>query len=203
MYRRNRELDRNREAYEIIKEDLLNDIEAQGRWENATRYRRQGLWGHIRRGDYNRDKARLRSSLARELRALQAVENRAGRTRDPLVREMLLDLLEDANEQGLTVNELAGYFNGGGLRGRLLPGGGQGMMSWLLPLLLVLVAVPSARQGLKPLAKKVVEGAMDITDKINELITSAKEEVEDIVAEAAFDKMKDMPIPEKPPSSDN
>lgn len=204
-YRRNRELDREREANELLKEDLLAEIEMRHRWENATRHRRTGLWGQIRgRGDYNRVSARLRSDLGRELRAVQALENRVGRTRVPLVRELLVELLDEAHEQGITVNELAGYYNGG-LRGKLaslLPGGGQGAMSWLLPALLLLLAVPSAREGLKPLAKKVVEGAMDISDKISELLTTAKEEVEDIVAEVNFEKIKDtLSAPAEPPSS--
>ncbi len=205
-YRRNRELDSEMDAHEILKDDLLAEIESRRRWEETTRHRRTGLWGHIRgRGDYNRSAARLRGELARELRAIQAVENRAGRTRDPLVREILYELLEEAREQGISVNELSGYYNGG-LRGRLaslMPGGGAGGTSWLLPALLLLMAVPQVRQGLKPLAKKVVEGAMDISDKINELLTTAKEEVEDIVAEVNFEKIRDsLNVQDETPSSD-
>jgi|GEM_PF-1318499 len=203
-YRRNKDLDREREAYEILAEDLLAEIESRRRWEDATRHRRAGLWGQIRdRGDYNRAASRLRADLARELRAIRAIEGRMGRSRDPVVRELLANLLEEAHERGITMDELARYYNGGGLQGRLaslLPGGGAGGLSWALPLLLLLLALPPVRQGLKPLTKKVVKGAMDISEKIEELFTTAKEEMEDIVAEVNFEKIKNsLSVPEDPP----
>lgn len=206
-YRRNKDFDRLGDSYEILREDLLAEMERRHRWEDATRQRRPGLWGQSRgRGDYTRAAARLRSGFARELKAIQAIENRVGRNRDPLMRELLFDLLEEAREQGITVNELAGYYNEGGLRSKLaslLPGGGQGGMSWLLPALLFLLAVPSARQGLKPLAKKVVEGAMEVSDKINEILTTAREEVEDIVAEVSFEKIQNsLTDPAEPPATE-
>jgi len=131
--------------------------------------------------------------LGKELRAIQAIENRLGRTRDPLVRELLAEVLDEAREQGTTVGQLTGVYNGGGLKNRitsLLPGGSLGAVAWLLPALLLFLATPSVRQGLRPLAKKVVAGAMDVSDKINEIFTTAKEDVEDMVAEVNFEKNK-------------
>lgn len=195
MYRqsRNRENGYERRAYEALKDDLLAEMEARQNWEEATRYRRPGLMGRIRgENNYDRNLARLRGDLGRELRAIQAIENRVGRTRDPLVRELLTELLDEAHEQGTTVGHLAGLYNGGGLKDRLTSflGGGTGAMAWLLPALLLFLATPKGREGLRPLAKKVVEGAMDVSDKFNEIFTTAKEEVEDIVAEVNFEKIK-------------
>jgi hypothetical protein len=50
--------------------------------------------------------------------------------------------------------------------------------------------LPIARQTLRPLAVSGIQGAMGLLDKAKSAAQVMKEEVEDIVAEAKFERMK-------------
>lgn len=139
-----------------------------------------------------------------------------GQIRDPQVRQMLYELLQEAGQQGMDIPEIMESLNMnnnynprglGGLTDRvseLFTGidrrsFGLGAGASLLGLLLV----PSLSKSLKPMIRKVMEEAMDVTDRAQGVFAKAKEEFEDIVAEANFNKMKESLGSQAAPPDDN
>lgn len=194
MYRTRRDRNIAPEAIELLKEELLAELDGYRDWREESRFGRFGTLyrGRGRQRDY-REMNSLRNNIHREIRAMQAIENRVGRNRDPLVREILYDLMEEINNRGVTYNDLARSLPRKGMGERLkdlLPfNGGLNANSLILLLLLSFILLPSFRQSLRPVVKKILEGTMDISDKVNELFNTAKEEIEDIVAEANLSKL--------------
>ena len=55
---------------------------------------------------------------------------------------------------------------------------------------------PMARQAVRPVVKGAVKGALLLGDRVQELTARAREEMEDLVAEAQFERVRDGMAPE-------
>ncbi len=168
---------------EELKEELLADLEEE--LENRS-YRRRRY--------SRRDLMRLRSELFRELKAVRAIENRMQRPRSPEVRDLMREIIDLAGEQGMTMDELYSVFP---QLGRTSPGArvagffqSRGGLMVLLALL-ALLAVPSTRQKVSSLLKKIMAEAGELTGQLKGFIARMGEGIEDIIAEAQFERIKD------------
>ena len=180
-----------------IKEELLTDMEARREAEENCRRRNENMpgrdWDREEFLEYRR-KNDLRDELFRELQAVQDIENRLGRMRNPETRRLVRELLEEARRKGMTTADLVQSMAGSRrtVRERLsallfdphnrFP---LGVGAALLGLLLI----PSARESVRPLARKAIEGVMNLSEKTQTVIAKAQEDLSDIVAEAQFSRI--------------
>ena len=150
--------------------------------------------------DYQRNKMLLRKELQNELRAMQQI-NQVRQTQDPQVRQLVYELLQETNQQGMAMPELmqsVGTQQNPGVGSSLLdriigPLGGVDRQSFLWGAGAALVGVallPVMSKTLRPFARRAVEEVLEITERTQGMFEQVKEEFEDIVAEASFNKMK-------------
>jgi len=152
--------------------------------------------------DYQRNAAMIRNQLRDELIALDKMNRRIGQVRDPQVQQILVELLQEARQQGLSVPDLIQHLsmnNPPGVTGTLLErvtgplkgidrrSFGWGMGAAILGLMLL----PSLGKSIRSLTGKALEGTMDISERAQGIFDLAKEEFEDIMAEAKFNKIKE------------
>lgn len=187
----------NGEMMDRLREDILNELEARRRMERWHQQDSPGRWRDSDGYYEQRMAGRLRSDIRRELAAMEKMEQRMGRIRDPQVRQMLSELVEEARDQGLSVADLSRSMSYMDRKpswlGRLgLRNIDRRSFFWGAGAALLASAVlPTLSGTLKPLASKAVEGMMDLSEKAQGIIGQAKEEIEDIVAEAKFNKFRD------------
>lgn len=172
--RRNPELDR--QLREEVKEEILAELACPpyGGWEQTA---------------YRREKESLRRELLDDLRRSgPAVPGREALKRD---------IMREAWDMGLTPEELYSRLTGGrapSWRGQL-----KGLVTsrqsrsfgWGVGLTLAAVLLaPSARRHARPAARKVLEEAMDVAARAQRFLTEARENLEDLVAEAKFHQLE-------------
>ncbi len=166
---------------EELKEELLSEME--------DRLERQKV---RKRRHPRRDPGRLRREIYSELNAMRAIESRMQRSRvSPEARTLLNELMEEAADQGFTIDDLYRSLPQPTLTERL-SGFAQSRNGTLLLLaLLALLATPSTREMLKPALKKLVGEINELTDQFRGLLSKVKEGIEDVVAEAKFENIKE------------
>lgn len=149
-------------------------------------------WTNREAYDYQRQMSMLRNGLQRELDAVNKINQRLGQIRDPQVRQLLYDLLQEAGQQGMDVQEVMQSLNR-----NYSPSGNVPLASrltgWLNNVdrrsfgwgagaaLLGILFMPSLNKTLRPLTRKAMEEAMEITERAQGVFSRAKEEFEDIV----------------------
>ncbi|MBC7325258.1 MAG: DUF5132 domain-containing protein [Moorella sp. (in: Bacteria)] len=166
-------------------------------WELVARKNGRRRRGLLRR----RLTPGARRELFRELQAIRALENRLARSRYPEVREILAELLEEARERELTAGELTDL-----LTGR------RGVPFWerfdlqrvllVLAALATLLALPSVREKVRPLLKKTIAEALELGERGKAALARLGEDLEDIVAEAQFNRLKESLEPEPEPKAE-
>lgn len=159
-------------------------------------------WTDREEYDYQRNMAMLRRQLQRELEGMNRANSRLNQVRDPQVRMMLYEVMQEAWRRGMDVPEIMQSLNmdgaqpglGGSLVDRILGSFrldrrsfGWGIGTGLLGMFLL----PSLSKAMRPLARKAMEEAMEVGERAQGVFARAKEEFEDIVAEANFNKIKD------------
>ncbi len=172
-------------------------------------------WAEQEEYDYQRQRMLLRRNLLNELRSVSAMNRPGGQTPDPRLRQMVYELLQETRQQGMGVPDLVqslqagnGAEGYGGFFNRLTApvktidrrSFGWGVGASLLGLLFL----PSLGKSMRGLARKAVEETIEVTDRAQGFFTQAKEEFEDIVSEANFNRLKDSVsrmTQEKPPSN--
>lgn len=163
--------------------------------------------------NYQRNELLLRRELQQQLRAMGQMNQGLGQGVDPQVQRLLYELLRESRDQGMALPDLMQSINqnqspslGSGLMDRLfgpLKGIDRNSFGWGAgAAVLGFLLLPTLGKSMRPLARKAVEEAMSLNERLQSIFAHAKEEFEDIVAEASFNKLKDMsgPVgPEKPP----
>ena len=74
---------------------------------------------------------------------------------------------------------------------------------WLGAIAVGALLLPSVRESLRPLAVKTAQGVMDLSEGFKGLFSGMREDLEDIVSEAQFEKLKqsiDTAITEEAPA---
>lgn len=169
------------DALEDIKNNLLD--EAEERLNENRRYQRQTSARNLE----------VRREIKKELRALKAIEDRSRRTSDPEVRRIVHEMINEASQRGMTVSDLyQGLSNRQGIMGRLGNiADNSNNLIYLGLLLLVLLSVPTFREAARPFLGKVVDEVESLGEKVKSMAVKAKEGVEDIIAEAQFERLQD------------
>ena len=166
-------------------------------------------WTDREEYDYQRNMTMLRKQVMRELEGVNRVNQRMAQVRDPQVRLMLQEILQEAWQMGMDTPELmqsisntnnmnpynnmprqgasvsdrvSGFFRGLDRRSFGL-GAGAGLLGLLF--------FPSLTKSFRPMVRKAMEEAMDVSQRAQGVFARAKEEFDDIVAEAGFNKMKE------------
>jgi hypothetical protein len=108
----------------------------------------------------------------------------AGSRGDRRRRELLRALLElDEEEQGERGKPvLGGLLSSEQLQGFIWGAGAAALL---------LMVLPTAKQTLRPFAVSAVKGGMDLMDQFKAMFGEAGEGLQDLIAEAQFDRMKD------------
>jgi hypothetical protein len=188
----------DRQMVNSIKEEILADLKAQK--EEERRYERRS--GNYLREDRSRnsgfqysDDNVVREEILKELRAVEEIEKRLARRSNPHTAGLVRELLEEAREKGMTVSELIQAMSGRkpNLRNRLsdMLFNSQRFPLGVGAVLLGLLLIPAARGGLRPLARKIVEEFINMSEKTQTVIARAQEDLSDIVAEAQFARLAD------------
>lgn len=177
----------DRRALESARRDLLDEIRLLDELDMGSGERRRFFFRDPREREYDnylRSRSRGRRELLKELQAIGAVESRIGRTKDPYIRELAREIVRETERHGLTLSDLTGRRDSRGI----LSGNG---LYLALAGLLGLLLVPSAGQKLKDLLSRAAGEITDLTDKAQTMVERTKEELEDIVAEAQFNRFKE------------
>jgi len=166
-------------------EDLKNELleEAEKRLEKDR---------HFQQRLEQRNQA-MRQEVIKELRALKSIEEKMQRSRNPEVRALVREMVAEAGERGMTIDDLyQGLAGRRGIKGHL-----SGLMDSnnnliYVGLLLALLAVPQVRETLRPFMGKFLEEIDALGGKVKSLAAKARESIEDVVAEAQFERLQDM-----------
>lgn len=124
--------------------------------------------------------------------------------RDQRRRELLRAMLEEEEESvepGFTEAELIALLRDlrhgrqpkGSLRGIMSSDQLQGFLLGVGAATILMMVLPSAKQSLRPLAVSAVKGAMDVVDRFKTVLGEAGEGLQDLVAEAQFERLKEAP----------
>ncbi|MDF9408870.1 MAG: hypothetical protein A4E52_01069 [Pelotomaculum sp. PtaB.Bin013] len=212
------------EVIKQLKKEIIEDLEERREWRekhyhdgygrgnyppvHQNRKRRNyedDWWTDREEYDYQRNMSLARNQLRDELRALDKMNQRLGQVRDPQIHQMLHDLLYEAREQGMGVQDLLqslGTNNSGPGRARPfwnritnpLRGIDRRSFGWGAGAALVgLLFLPSVSKSIRPLICKAMEEAIEINERVHGVFAQAKEEIEDIVAEVSFNKIASSP----------
>lgn len=219
------------EIIKQLKKEIIEDLEDRREWREKHYHDGNGcgnyppayrgrkhqknkddLWTDRDEYNYRRNMSSARSQLLDELRTLDKMNQRLGQVRDPQIRQMLYDLLYEAREQGMGVQDLLqslGTNNSGPgyarpfwnritnpLRGIDRRSFGWGAGAALIGMLFL----PSMSKSVRPLICKAMEEVIDINERVQGVFAQAKEELEDIVAEVSFNKIATSP---KDPASND
>lgn len=209
-----------------LKKEIIQDLEARRDWqEEAYEYppaygNRRGRraygpppmppmrgrnypeldydwWADREEYEYQRNQAVLKNELRRELMALDQMNRRVGQINDPVVRQALVELLQEARQQGAGIPDLLQSLNTnsqgnmgnmgsvldrvvGPLRGIDRRSFGWGIGAALLGFMLM----PSLTKSLRCLTEKTMGGSMGFPEGSQNIFERAREEFDSIVAEA-------------------
>ncbi|MCF8010212.1 MAG: hypothetical protein K9L17_03935 [Clostridiales bacterium] len=182
------------QALENVQKDMSRDIDE---YSKIRKERKGWLKQRSEKRQYVKDRnerykqtENLRNDVKRELRAVGNIEKRIGRIRSPEVQEVVYDILNQARERGMSVDEVLQALPDGGIKGRVSPAS-RSSLYWILgSLLLSALIFPSANQNMRNFAGKVADGASDLSDKLQAFVEETREGLEDIIAEAHFNRLK-------------
>jgi hypothetical protein len=122
-------------------------------------------------------------------------------------RELLRALLEEEQAQeprevdadiAALLREMRRGRGFGGLSGLLSSEQLQGFVWGLGAAAVLMMVMPAAKQSLRPFAVTTVKGAMDLMDQVKTLFGEAGEGLQDIIAEAQFERVKGAAAPTTP-----
>ncbi|MGQ9556662.1 MAG: hypothetical protein ACUVTU_01735 [Desulfurispora sp.] len=194
----------SRRELQRLKNELLAELRQELRenreWEEYEDYESRRPYPWRPDGVDRRLLNYLRDELQAEVQAQRIYQEHYQRhpNRPPYARELVQDLLEESQELGCTPTELLRALkqlqNRGTLRYRLsqLLNSREGVgFKWgLSASLLALFLLPSLTRSMRPLAKWVARETMELTEKAQRVAENIREEFEDILAEAQFDRAR-------------
>ncbi|HEY3426179.1 MAG TPA: hypothetical protein VGL27_15380 [Negativicutes bacterium] len=136
-----------------------------------------------------------------KLAAIQSYERQLETVRDPFAQQALRGMIRKERKELLHLAELTelmekspelGRFTRARLRlnHRIKTNTGQDMIFWLGAAAIGAILVPGVREKLRPIAVKAVQGVMGLSDQAQGFISGIKEDIEDIVSEVQFEKIK-------------
>lgn len=141
-----------------------------------------------------------------KLLAIQSYERKLTTINDPYARKVLMNMIEEERRQLVNMSELAELveqgpeMNGFKRTGRRLnhlvkTQTGKNLGFWLGAATLGIVLLPTVRDKLRPLAVSAVQGVMGLTEQAQGVLSGIREDIEDLVCEAQFEKYKEAVSP--------
>lgn len=145
--------------------------------------------------------AGLEQVFEAKLAAVQSYEQRLSAITDPYALKAMRQMIEQERRELMNLAELIELVeNSPDMSGvgrlnrqfshRIKSSTGRTPGFWLAAALVGAVLVPSVRETLRPIALKTVQGVMELGEQAQGLFSGVKEDLEDLVAEAQFDKLK-------------
>lgn len=169
----------------------------QERENSRSRRMRQ----QVMEGSNEETAGQLEQVFAAKLSALRQNEKALAAVSDPYARKVLEDMIQEDRSQLLYLAELTELMEEGlgmgrigrmrrQLTHRLRTGGGKNLAYGLGAVLAGALLFPAMRDTLRPLGIKVTEGIMDLSERAQALVAGVREDMEDMVSEAQFEKFK-------------
>lgn len=145
--------------------------------------------------------AGLEQVFEAKLAAVRVYEKQLAAVNDPYARKTLERMIRQERRELTALAELAELMESspqmgsvGRFRRRLghqiKTATGRDAYFWLGALAVGAVLLPSVRERLRPLAVRTVQGVMDISEQVKGLLSGVQEDIEDLVSEAEFERLK-------------
>lgn len=136
-----------------------------------------------------------------KLAAIRTYEQRLSTITDPYTRKALLQLIHKERKELLQLAELTDMLEQNPeancftrsrrrLRHEVKARTGHDLTFWLGLAVVGAVLLPSVREKLRPIAVKAVQGVMGLTEQTQGLFSGVREDIEDLVSEAQFERFK-------------
>lgn len=145
--------------------------------------------------------AGLEQVFEAKLAAVQAYEQRLGSIADPYARQTLQKLIRKERNDLLYLADLTELVEQSPDMGkitlarrrfghRLRSGAGRDMSVWLGAIAIGALLMPGVRDQLRPLAITATNGITDLVERVQSMFSGMRENIEDLVSEAEFEKLK-------------
>ena len=189
-------LQEGRENWQDFKEDLLTELEErmQGLPLIGNRY---GKRPPVTERQLLNE---LRNELEMDLKAQEIYQRNWRKHPRGYGRLLLQDLMQEAEEQGYTRAQLLQAIQGvqgrGTIKGRwqdwLATPEGRGFKYGAMAAALAMILWPTAQKSMQPLLKWLVQEGMEVTENVQGFFSGMTEDLQDIFAEAQFERGKDL-----------
>ncbi|MDF2873470.1 MAG: hypothetical protein K0R22_153, partial [Sporomusa sp.] len=137
-----------------------------------------------------------------KLGAIHSYEQRLSTVTDPYARRVLQQMIRKERAELLHLSELTELVEQSPdmnsftrskrrVNHEIKMRTGQDLTFWLGAAVVGAVLLPSVREKLRPLAVKTVQGVLGLTDQAQGLFSGMREDIEDLVSEAQFERFKD------------
>lgn len=136
-----------------------------------------------------------------KLAAVGVYEQQLTSVTDPFARKTLQRMIRQERQELLNLAELTDLVEASPDMGdiartrrrlshRLKMSTGQDAKFWLGALVVGTLLLPSVREKFRPLAVKTAQGIMELSEQVQGLFSGVKEDIEDLVSEAQFEKLR-------------
>ena len=151
-----------------------------------------------------------------KLAAVGVYEQQLASVTDPFARKTLQSMIRQERQELLNLAELTDLVEASPDMGniartrrrlshRLKMSTGQDTKFWLGALMVGTLLLPSVREKFRPLAVRTAQGILELSEQVQGLFSGVKEDIEDLVTEAQFEKLRqsidDAIAEELPPSA--
>lgn len=137
-----------------------------------------------------------------KLTAIRTYEQKLNTITDPYARRALLQMIRKERKELLELAELTDLVEKGPEMNGLIRRKhcfnhevkrrtGRNVTFWLGAAIVAAALMPSVREMLRPLAVKTVQGVIGLTEQAQGLFYGVREDIEDLVSEAQFERFKD------------
>lgn len=137
-----------------------------------------------------------------KLAAIRTYEQKLNTVTDPYARKALLQMIRKERKELLELAELTDLVEKGPEMNGLLRRKhcfnhevkmrtGHNVTFWIGAAVVAAALMPSVREKLRPLAVKAVQGVIGLTEQAQGIFYGVREDIEDLVSEAQFERFKD------------
>lgn len=171
----------------------------RGREEGQTRGQR--LRQRLAATANEESMAGLEQIFEAKLAAVGVYEKQLAAVTDPYARKTLQYMIRQERQELMRLSELIDLVETSPDMGRITQARrrfshriktttGKDAGFWLGAAVVGAMLLPGVREQLRPLAVKTVQGVMDLSEQVKGLFSGVREDLEDLVSEAQFDKLK-------------
>lgn len=137
-----------------------------------------------------------------KLAAIRTYEKRLAMVTDPYARKSIQNMIRKERRELVNLADLTELVEQGPemnaltrtrrrLNHQVAANTGKDLTFWLGAAVVGAVLLPSVREKLRPLAVKAVQGVMGLSEQAQGLFSGVREDIEDLVSEAQFEKLRD------------